>query len=96
MARKPLTRQPWHPCEWDIHDAYALKALAAGNANEGQQKRALNWIIRAAGTYEPTFYAGQPDCTNFAEGMRHVGLQIVKLVNMPSALMEKAKGPKPE
>lgn len=95
MARKPLTRQPWHPCEWEPADAYAFKALAQGKANEAQQRRALDWVLRCAGTYEPTFYAGQPDCTNFAEGARHVGLQVVKLVNMPTALIEKAKGPKP-
>ena len=88
MARKPV-HQPWHPFAWKPADAYALKALAAGTASDVQQKRALDWIIRCAGTYEPTFYPAQQDVTHFAEGSRHVGLQIVKLVNMPASVIGK-------
>jgi hypothetical protein len=92
MARKPVTtHQPWHPYTWEPADAYALQALAKGIANEGQQKRALNWIIRSAGTYDATFYVGQHDASDFAQGSRHVGLQIVKLLNLPAAVIEKAK-----
>ncbi len=92
MARKPVaTKQPWHPYEWEPADAYALQAVARGVANEAQQKRALDWIIRSAGTYDATFYVGQQDATDFAQGSRHVGLQIVKLVNLPATLIEKAK-----
>lgn len=86
MARKPI-HQPWHPAPWKPADAYAIKALASGTASDVQQKRALDWIIRSAGTYEPTFFVGQQDATHFAEGSRHVGLQIVKLVNMPSSVI---------
>ena len=95
MAKKPTVRQPWHPYEWEPADAYALQALAKGIANEGQQKRALDWIIRSAGTYDVTFFAGQLDCTHFAEGSRHVGLQIVKLLNLPAVVIEKARDRKP-
>jgi hypothetical protein len=62
-----------------------MKALLAGNANEGQQKRALDWIItKACGTYDMSFRAG-PDGdreTSFAEGKRHVGNQIIKLMKL--------------
>lgn len=92
MARKTITtHQPWHPYTWEPADAYALQALAKGIANEGQQKRALNWIIRSAGTYDATFYVGQHDASDFAQGSRHVGLQIVKLLNLPATVIEKAK-----
>lgn len=91
MARKPVARQPWHPFAWDKADAYALQACAKGIANEGQQRRAIDWIIRNAGTYEPTFFVGQADATNFAEGMRHVGLQIVKLLNLPASAISKTQ-----
>ena len=84
MARK-TAYQSWHPHPWKAADAYALQALAKGIANEGQQKRALDWIIQAAGTYDATFFPGQPDVTNFAEGKRHLGLQIVKLLNLPAS-----------
>lgn len=91
MARKPVTKQPWHPYEWEPADAYALQALARGIANDAQQKRALDWVIRSAGTYDSTFYVGQHDASDFAQGARHVGLQIVKLLNLPPTLIEKAK-----
>ena len=92
MARKPVTtHQPWHPYTWEPADAYALQALAKGIANEGQQKRAIDWIIRSAGTYDATFFVGQHDASDFAQGSRHVGLQIVKLLNLPATVIEKAK-----
>jgi hypothetical protein len=92
MARKTITtHQPWHPYTWEPADAYALQALAKGIANEGQQKRAIDWIIRSAGTYDATFYVGQHDASDFAQGSRHVGLQIVKLLNLPATVIEKAK-----
>lgn len=92
MARKPAaTRQPWHPYAWEPADAYALQALANGIANESQQKRALDWIIQSAGTYDATFYVGQQDATNFAEGARHVGLQIVKLLKLPATVISKTQ-----
>jgi hypothetical protein len=92
VARKPVTtHQPWHPYTWEPADAYALQALAKGIANEGQQKRAIDWIIRSAGTYDATFFVGQHDASDFAQGSRHVGLQIVKLLNLPATVIEKAK-----
>lgn len=91
MAKKPAVHQPWHPFPWDEKDAYALQACAKGIANEGQQRRAIDWIIRNAGTYDETFFVGQPDATNYAQGMRHVGLNIVKLINMPASVISKTQ-----
>ncbi len=93
MARKPIARQPWHPHPWSEKDAYAIQAVAKGIANEVQQRQALDWIIRCAGTYDATFFVGQQDATNFAEGMRHVGLQIVKLVNLSASAISKQQEP---
>lgn len=90
MSAKPLS--PWQPAPWENADVAALQALARGVANEGQQKRALNYIIHVLGmTYEHTYVPGSERDSNFAQGRRYVGLQIVKLVNMPAHLMKKAK-----
>lgn len=60
----------------------AIKALNAGNANEGQQRIALRWIIEmAAGTYDQPFRPGAPDETAFACGRMFVGQQIRKQLN---------------
>jgi hypothetical protein len=77
--------QPWDLAPTDEYDIRAVKALAAGVASDGQQKRALDWIIRcAAGTYDLSFRPGIDGhrATDFSEGKRFVGLQLVRLVNM--------------
>ncbi len=67
-------------------DAAAIQALAAGNANEGQQQRALKWIIEiAGGAYNMSFYPGEEGRrdTDFAEGRRFVANSIIKLTKLP-------------
>jgi hypothetical protein len=62
----------------------AVKAVAAGNASPGQQKLALDWIIhKAARTYDEPFLPGHGDMSVHLGGRRNVGLQIVKLINVP-------------
>jgi hypothetical protein len=91
VKKPPGSRQPWHAYEWEPADAYALQAVARGIANEVQQKRAIDWIINSAGTFGPTFYVGQHDASDFAQGSRHVGLQIIKLLRLSATAIEKAK-----
>lgn len=75
---------PVAPAKYEEDDVAALKAVAAGNASPAQQKRALLWIVhRAAMTYDETFVQGRTDTTHFLTGRRNVGLQIMKLVNVP-------------
>lgn len=81
---------PWEPAVFDIADAAAIKALAAGTANADQQVRALLWIVEtASGAYDQSYYPGGEDGrrnTDFAEGKRFVGNSIIKLtkVNLDS------------
>lgn len=83
---------PWKPAPWEPADVSALQALQRGNATAEQQKRALDYIINTvAGTYEPSYRAKSDRDTAFAEGKRHVGLQIVKAVNLNLALIRQAK-----
>lgn len=73
------------PAPYDDDDIRAMRALVAGNANEGQQRRALNWIINsAAGYYDLSFRPGIDGAraTDFAEGKRFVGAQVVKLTKL--------------
>lgn len=72
----------YQPAEYEVADVAALKALVQGSASEHQQKKALDWIIRAAaGTYDLDY---RPDSREhaFVSGRRFVGLQIVKLLNI--------------
>lgn len=80
------------PADYSPEDVSAIKALSTGTANEGQQKRALDWIIRSAGGAYELSYRSDADGgsreTDFAEGRRFVGLQIVKMVNMSGAVLD--------
>ena len=79
---KPPERRPWHPVSWEKPEIAAVQALERGDANPEQQRTALNWIIMvAAGTYEETYYPDARD-SDFAQGRRFVGLQIVKMLKL--------------
>jgi hypothetical protein len=74
------------PVEYDKADANALQALQRGEADPEQQRRALDWIIhKACMTYDQTFFPGGAEgerYSNFAQGRRFVGTQIIKLLSL--------------
>lgn len=81
--------------EYDRAAIHALQAMALGTANDVQQKHALKWIIeQACGTYDQSFRPGDPHATNFAEGRRFSGLQIVKLLKLRPTEIEEMFRPK--
>lgn len=83
-------KPPWLPAEYDNADAAAIQALQRGTATAEQQKRALNWIIiTLAKTYDLSYRPGRDGDTDFAEGKRFVGLQLVKLANIKIGLLKK-------
>ncbi|WP_456389734.1 hypothetical protein [Profundibacter sp.] len=81
----------WMPVEYGAPEVEALQALKRGEANEHQQRLALDWIInKAAGTYEISFRSdadGGERETAFAEGRRFVGLQSVKMLAMTGKMI---------
>ena len=90
-AKSNAQLDPWKPFPWEAEDAYALRALLAGNATQGQQQRALKWIIDCAGTYDQPFRPASARDTDFACGMQHVGKQIVKLLNISISAIAAAR-----
>lgn len=69
------------PCTQEL--AWAVKSLASGEANKGEQTMILGWIIRdLCRTYDLPYRPGSQSDTDFALGMMHVGQELVKLVNM--------------
>jgi len=80
---------------YDEADVAAVKAVSAGNASPEQQRRALDWIVhKAARTYDEPFMPGYDDLTTHLMGRRNVGLQIVKLVNVPIKQLVKPQAKK--
>lgn len=72
------------PAPYDKAVLTAIRACIAGVANEGQQKAAMDWIItQAANYYDLSYRSGGEDgrrATDFHEGRRFVGAQIVKML----------------
>jgi hypothetical protein len=65
------------PAQVNFSDAVAIQALAAGKANEGQQKHALKWILEGACALPHWPYLESERETNVALGRHFVGQQIV-------------------
>ena len=78
-------KEPWLPPDHDEASIYAIRALASGTANDGQQKLAWAYIMYVTGASEEfadlSYRAGAHGDrdTAFAEGKRFVGLQLRKL-----------------
>lgn len=82
MAKKEAPA-PWASANAPEHITGAIKSLAAGNANEGQQKNALKWIIEdLCETYGMSYRPGSVRDSDFAEGKRHIGNQLVRQVKL--------------
>lgn len=74
---------PWASVNAPEYITGAIKALAAGNANDIQQKNALKWIIEdLCATYDMSFRPGSVRESDFAEGKRHVGNQLVRQMKL--------------
>lgn len=87
----PLPTKPWMPAPFDVADIAAMKALRDGVASPEQQTRALAWIIEyAARTYVNPYALGSDGDrdTAYGCGCKHVGEQIVKLLNWRSNFNE--------
>lgn len=74
------------PAPYDKAILMAIRACIAGNANEGQQKLAMDWIItKASNLYDMSYRPddnGGARATEFHEGRRFVGSQIVKMTRV--------------
>lgn len=82
----PKPSGPWLPVKYDKADVSALQALRRGEADPDQQIRALEYILETISDRNGMSWRPGPDGareTDFAEGRRFVGNQIVKLTKIP-------------
>jgi len=81
------------PGQYEVADAYAIQQVMAGTASSDAQRRAMDWIINhAASTYDMSFSPDNHSLTDFAEGRRFVGSQIVKLSKLDTRKMVQQQG----
>ena len=87
MAKKKLNEIELP--QYELADVVAIQALARGDADEHQQKRALKWIIEnAAAMYEFSYYPTDRD-TNFGLGRVFVGQVIVGILKLNAAALRR-------
>ena len=80
----PADARPWKTTPIGHHTQLALKAVADGTADSGQQKLFMRWLVhRLCGTYEPTYFHDSVRDSDFASGRRYVGLQLIHWANSP-------------
>ena len=88
-TKKPIP--PYLRCEYDLPTVSAVQALTRGEATPEQQKQAITWIVnQACATYGQSFQETGDRETNFAEGRRFVGLQLVKITHLSLNALRKA------
>lgn len=96
MTKAKSPPEPWLPVYFTARDAYAIQALARGEADADQQQRAFAWIANKASAVDDLSFRPGPSGdreTAFAEGRRFVGLQIYKLKGLKSEVLEKLDVP---
>jgi hypothetical protein len=78
--------RPWRMPQIEDADIFALQAVAKGTANNAQQLRAYEYVVRTlCETDRMTFWPGGEDgkrATDFAEGKRWVGVQLRRIEKM--------------
>lgn len=76
-------KDPWHPPDHDESVVYALRALAEGVANAGQQKLMVDYFRYITGLDDMSYRPGEEGRrdTDFAEGKRFVGRELFKLLH---------------
>lgn len=87
-AKKP--NAPWTPVSYSEKEVRYIQALARGDATPEQQRGALDWIINSVcGTYDLPYYPESIRDSDFAQGKRFVGLQLVKMLKIISGNLDK-------
>lgn len=85
--------EPWKPPPYELADAAAIQALIRGTADQGQQQRAIAFIVNTiCGTYDMSYRPTSDRDTTFAEGKRFVGTRIVMLSKLNLSQLEKKDG----
>jgi hypothetical protein len=87
---RPIRPEPWLPPPQVPRGViYALKALAAGKASEGQQKQALSWLVyNLCGvtrmSFDPrTEKVDGRRVSDFTEGQQSIGKMLSQIIETP-------------
>ena len=83
---------PLKPPDHIESDIQALRAVARKCATGDQQKQAMDFIIKIlCRTYDVSFHPNSERLSNFAEGMRQVGVMLQYFIDRAPTTTEEAK-----
>lgn len=77
------------PARFTSVDATAVQAVYAGTANDGQQKQALDWILKNACGLPTWAYKESQRETDVALGRQFVGQQIMGILKVNVSALRK-------
>ena len=81
-----MAREIWHPAPCPDGVKAALRALCAGNANQGQQQTAMSWLMFDCCKIRDELFVPRRDqvdgqrVTDYLLGRRSVGLQVARAI----------------
>ena len=71
----------WSKCDVSYAEAMAIKSVAAGKANEDQQRIFMAWLVsKASNVMSLAWDASSERASSFEAGRRYVGLKIDEVV----------------
>lgn len=80
---------PWLPPKYEKKHAAAVQAIVRCDAVEHQQKIFFEYLINdLCGTYDLSYHPDSQRDSDFAEGKRFVGLQLIKLLKINLAIIK--------
>lgn len=89
----------WRPDQWDVADIDAVRAVWNGEAQQHQQRRAIEFLmLRVGALHEMSFSPIDARHSDFMEGRRFIGRMLYKFVNMSAdavAALRAKQGKKP-
>lgn len=77
---------PYMPTEYEKKHVASWQALTRGQATEHQQRLIAEYIVHVlCGTYDLPYFPDSVRDSDFAQGKRFIGLQLVKFSNLSLA-----------
>ena len=86
-------KKSWETIDYTADETTLVQLINAGAANAGQQREFLAFVVnRLCRTYDVSFDPDSARASDFAEGRRFAGLQLVTMTKLNvSALREREK-----
>ena len=89
---------PWEPVDYHNEEGdtapvvYAVRALVAGKANDGQQKLFVDWLAHVCAADDWAFRPGEQRGTDIMLGRQFVWGQVRKMLHPATTPKPKANG----